>query len=175
MKPLLKSILASVIMISMIGCSTLVTIDSEPRGADLYINNKKVGQTPYSAKLDDLVSKEYHVILKKEGYKDCHGVLEKEIKIGALIGGVLILVPFLWCYGPAPFHNYILQEDKDTAAAIINNNQSQFTITLDNRELALGQNVVEPGTHKVSYFKDGKLVASGNYTFKGSESYAFSL
>ena len=153
----------------------MIKIQSDPSGADVYINNQKMGKTPYKANLDDFVATNYQIILKKDGYNDFNGVLAKEAKVGAIIGGIFFIIPFLWCYGPSPNQQFVLTDKSDVVGSIIINNQDQFVISIDDKELVQGENKIESGFHKISYFKDGKLVATGNYAFNNAEYYEFKM
>lgn len=173
MKKVFTGIVSVLLLISLVGCSTMVTIQSDPSGADVFINNRKMGKTPYVAKLDDFIATNHQITLKKDGFEDFNGVLAKEAKVGAIIGGIFFLIPFLWCYGPSPYQQFALSAKSNTVGSVIINNQDQFLIVLDENELAKGENIVEAGFHKISYFKDGELIATGNYAFNNAEYYEF--
>ena len=51
------------------------------------------------------------IILKKQGYQDLNVVLQRteQADVGAIIGGIFVLVPFLWVCDYNPMHNYTLQ------------------------------------------------------------------
>lgn len=48
--------------------SLSITIESEPAGADVYLNEKKLGTAPLTIKIEGL-SKEHQIVLVKNGYK----------------------------------------------------------------------------------------------------------
>ena len=77
------------------GCATIVrgtkqemTFDSNPKGAQVFINDKMVGETPLTLKVDR--KEKTKVIVKKEGYSEKSFSLETEEKMGWMIGGNLI-------------------------------------------------------------------------------------
>ena len=73
---------------------------SEPSGATVYIDGSKVGKTPYTYSDTKIVGATTQVRLKLEGYE--------EFQVGPCIGGVFVLVPFLWVMGYRPEHSYEL-------------------------------------------------------------------
>lgn len=89
----------------------MVHIESDPKGAKAYINDQPVGETPISEKLSNFIGKDYKLTLKKEGYTTLTTMLEKEIKVGGIVGGIFLLPVFLWCYGPEPYGIYELSRE----------------------------------------------------------------
>jgi len=73
-------------------------IYSNPSGATLYVNEELVGETPYKHKDSKIVGSTNTIKLEKEGYITLNTVFSKdeEIDVGAMIGGIFFLVPFLW-------------------------------------------------------------------------------
>lgn len=90
-------------------CSTSVQITSQPPGADVEINGMSYGQTPTTTTLSDFDFTEYRLTLKKLGYQDKTVVLEKETKVGAVIGGFFLWPIWLWAYGPMDQYNFKLE------------------------------------------------------------------
>ena len=93
-------------------CSTPVQIMSEPAGAEVEINGQPQGTTPLKLDLSDFAFTEYQIQLKKNGYKNKVERLQKEAKVGAIVGGIFFGISLLWCYGPAPVQNYKLELQK---------------------------------------------------------------
>ncbi len=67
--------LVALLSVSFLGCATLfkaktrtVDFDSDPKGADIYINGNRMGTTPMPLNLSNL--KALTVTFKKEGYED---------------------------------------------------------------------------------------------------------
>jgi hypothetical protein len=48
--------------------SLIITVESEPAGADVYLNEKKLGTAPLTITIEGL-SKEQQIVLVKNGYK----------------------------------------------------------------------------------------------------------
>lgn len=104
----MKAFIAFLLVASMllIGCSTLVNIETNPADATVKVN----GKSGKSQSLSDTSWTEYEVVVEKEGYRTYHGQLRKEIKIGAFIAGLLLgYWPWIWAYGPASYQYFELQ------------------------------------------------------------------
>ncbi|MBN1780215.1 PEGA domain-containing protein [bacterium] len=92
-----KRIVIILTMLQFIGCATMfnvptdrITFDSEPKGAQVFINDKKIGDTVIEIDLDPQIP--YLVEFKKEGYEN------KVIQLTSSIGQKWILLDciFLW-------------------------------------------------------------------------------
>lgn len=94
--------------ISVTGCTSTTLINSVPEGATVYLNGERVGTTPYTHSDTKIVGSSNTVTLKKNGYQDFTVVFSRseEASVGAIIGGVFVLVPFLWTMGYKPTHTY---------------------------------------------------------------------
>ncbi len=79
-------------------CASTTLIQSEPNGADLYLDGMKVGQTPYTHSDTKIVGSTTTIKMKKEGYEELNIIMSRSEKlaVGPLIGGILVLIPFLW-------------------------------------------------------------------------------
>lgn len=104
--------IASVLLLSfvMISCSSTTMITSEPPGAKLYINGMSVGNTPYTHSDTRIVGSMLMIKLEKEGYEPLNTFITRDerVDVGAVIGGLFLLVPFLWTMQYNPQHNYEL-------------------------------------------------------------------
>ena len=100
---LLSLSLSGIILFS--SCSSTTMIYSNPTNAKLYLNEELVGETPYKHKDSKIVGSTNTMKLEKEGYITVNTTFSKdeEIDVGAMIGGIFFLVPFLWVmkYKPA--------------------------------------------------------------------------
>ncbi|MGM0934624.1 MAG: PEGA domain-containing protein [Bacteroidota bacterium] len=96
LKNLYIPILSTVLLFS--SCASSTIIDSSPSNATIYVNGEKVGNTPYKHKDTKIVGSINQVRLEKEGYKTYNTTFSKneEIAVGPLIGGLFVLVPYLW-------------------------------------------------------------------------------
>ena len=101
-------ILSTSILLS--GCASATLFQTTPSGAKLYINEELVGNTPFTYSDTKIVGTTTIVKIKAEGYEDFNYVLKRneEANVGAIIGGVFLLFPFLWVMDYKPMHNFEL-------------------------------------------------------------------
>lgn len=105
---LVALILSTTILLS--GCSSTTLFQTSPTGAKLYINDEFVGNTPYTYSDTKIVGTTTIVKIKAEGYEDFNYVLKRneEVNVGAIIGGIFVLFPFLWVMDYKPTHTFEL-------------------------------------------------------------------
>ncbi len=105
--------LSSLILFS--SCASTTMIESMPSGAKVYVDDGFVGKTPYPYKDTKIVGSCTTIKLKKEGYEPLVTNLcrNERADVGAIIGGVFFLVPFLWTMKYNPVHNYELTPKSD--------------------------------------------------------------
>ena len=94
----------------MASCSSRTLIQSNPSGAKVYLNGQAVGTTPYTHEDTKIVGSTTTVKLEKEGYEPLNTSFSRDEKadVGAIIGGILVLVPFLWTMKYNPERTYDL-------------------------------------------------------------------
>lgn len=94
--------------IFLTGCGSTTMIQSRPDNAKLYLNGEYMGTTPYAHRDTKIVSSTTIVTLEKEGYQTFNTSFsrDEELDVGALIGGIFLLVPFLWIMKYKPFRTY---------------------------------------------------------------------
>ena len=112
---LISLLIAVSVLIS--GCASTTIIHSIPDGAKVYLNEELAGTTPYLHSDTKIVGSTTRVRLEKEGYETLHTTFsrDEEVDAGAIIGGIFVLVPFLWTMKYKPAHTYelvSLTEDK---------------------------------------------------------------
>jgi hypothetical protein len=92
-------------------CTSTTIINSRPQGARLYLNGMYVGQTPYTMSDTKVVGSTTTVRLEAQGYEPLDGAITRneEFDVGACIGGVFLLFPFLWIQGYHPVHTFELR------------------------------------------------------------------
>jgi len=92
-------------------CASTTLIQSEPNGANLYLDGMKVGETPYTHSDTKIVGATTTIKMKKEGYKDLDAIMSRNEKllVGALIGGLFVWIPFLWIMGYDENRTYELE------------------------------------------------------------------
>ena len=105
-------IVASILLVSfvMIGCSSTTLITSDPPGAKLSINGVSVGKTPYTHSDTRIVGSTLMIKLEKDGYEPLNTIISRDerVDVGAIVGGIFLLVPFLWTMQYNPQHSYEL-------------------------------------------------------------------
>ncbi len=103
-----KLISAVTITALLCSCASTTQIRSTPPGANLFIEGEKLGQTPYSYTDTHIVGSVVHAKMTKSGYEDLNVSFSRseEADVGAIIGGVLAFVPFLWTMKYKPGHSY---------------------------------------------------------------------
>ena len=81
-------------------CATETMIKSVPTGARTYVDQRFIGETPVGFSDSSAFWTKRRLVLKKEGYEDTEIRLSKdEVRVGPLIGTLLILVPVFWLLG----------------------------------------------------------------------------
>ena len=97
-------------LILFASCSSTTIIQSSPTGAKLYINGEPVGTTPYTYSDTRIVGSTVAVRLEKEGYDEVNTYFsrDEEVDVGAIIGGIFFLWPFLWTMKYKPARTYEL-------------------------------------------------------------------
>lgn len=101
-------ILCSAILFS--SCASTTMMQSIPTGAKLYMDGEPVGTTPYAHTDTKIVGSTTPFRMTLEGYEDYNGLLKRneEVNVGAIIGGIFLLFPFLWTMDYKPTHTYEL-------------------------------------------------------------------
>jgi hypothetical protein len=95
----------------LMGCASQTLIKSRPEGAEVYIDNIRKGTTPLVYSDTAVLGTAKAIQLKKEGYRTLDTVIRKdEFKVGPCIGGVLVLVPFLWVLGYPDQYEFELEK-----------------------------------------------------------------
>ncbi len=91
-------------------CASSTLIKSSPAGAKVYLDGEMVGRTPYTMSDTKIVGSSTRVRLLLDGYEpyDANISRSEDFQVGACIGGVLVLVPFLWIMGYRAEHSYEL-------------------------------------------------------------------
>lgn len=100
----------AILSVSIMSCTSTTMINTVPQGAKVYMNDEIKGTTPYKH-VDSAISlTSTELTLKKEGYEDFYTTLTKneQVDVGAVIGGVFFVFPFIWTMGYNPSHTYEL-------------------------------------------------------------------
>jgi len=99
----------------LVACSSTTTIRSEPDGAVVYLNGERVGRTPYPMRDKKIVGSTTSVRLEHPDCKPLDAAIsrDEQLDVGALIAGLLTLVPLLWVMEYKPSHQYELEPKAD--------------------------------------------------------------
>ena len=102
-------VLAAVVLFA--SCSSATLIESNPSGAKVYMNGEYKGVTPYSYSDTKIVGSTTDVRLEKDGYETLNTTLSRNERadVGAIVGGIFFLFPFLWTMKYNPVHTYELK------------------------------------------------------------------
>lgn len=104
----------SILLIAVLlfsSCASTTVIQSYPSDAKLYINGEYMGNTPVTYTDKKIVASTNLVTLEKEGYYPLYTAFsrDEELDVGALIGGLFVLVPFLWIMKYKPTRTFELK------------------------------------------------------------------
>ncbi|HSN29985.1 MAG TPA: PEGA domain-containing protein [Kofleriaceae bacterium] len=96
---------------ALLACSSETVIRSNPPGAKVFLDGSYVGTTPYTLSDTKIVGSTTSVRLEYPGYAPFQAAIQRneEFDVVACIGGVFLLVPFLWIMGYKPDHTFELQ------------------------------------------------------------------
>ncbi len=96
--------------ILLISCSSTTMLTTIPKNAKVYINDEYMGTTPFKYKDSKIMFSKNYVRIEKEGYETFNTSFsrDEDVEIGAIVGGVFFIVPFLWTLKYKPTHNYEL-------------------------------------------------------------------
>ena len=112
-------LLASLVLLT--SCASTTIIQSNPSGAKVYLNGEPAGTTPYTHRDTKIVGSVTSVKLEKENYDPLNTSFsrDEEVDVGAIIGGIFVLVPFLWTMKYKPTHTYELTPSSGSEQLII--------------------------------------------------------
>jgi hypothetical protein len=106
-----KLVASTMVIFFLLGCASATVIKSNPPAAKLYLNGQPMGETPYTYADRAAAGTMRTVTLKKEGYKDFTGTIKREqLSVPALIGGIFLLVPFIWILEYPPQYNFEMEK-----------------------------------------------------------------
>jgi hypothetical protein len=95
------------------GCASTTLIHSKPEGAKVYIDNLSQGTTPLEYADTAIAGTEKPIRLEKDGYEKLETVIRKDkFQVGPMIGGILILFPFVWILGYPETYEFELEPEK---------------------------------------------------------------
>jgi hypothetical protein len=104
-------VVAAFTLCAVASCASTTVIQSRPSGARIYLDGQPAGVTPYTMSDTKIVGSTTMVRLEYPGYEPTTGFISRneEVDVLALIGGLLVLVPFLWLMDYRPLHVFELR------------------------------------------------------------------
>lgn len=105
---------AGLVLLFLTGCVTHTSVyfESNVEDATVYLDGQPIGQTPFTARLSNALWENPDVLIEAEGYQTLRTDLQKEVKVGNLISGLLLIWPaLLWVYGPESNQYFRLVEE----------------------------------------------------------------
>jgi hypothetical protein len=104
-------VIGAVTLCAFTGCASSTVLQSQPPGARVSINGAVVGTTPYTMTDTHIVGSTTPIHLEYPGFQplDVTVARTEELDVLALIGGIFLLVPFLWIMKYQPNHTFQLQ------------------------------------------------------------------
>jgi len=111
---MIKRTFLFLIILFLSACSSTTIIYSEPPGAEVFIDDSKVGYTPYKYTDLKFAGETTHIRLEKEGYETYYTLLtrDEQLNIEAIFPGGLALFPLMWYQEYYPTHTYKLELEK---------------------------------------------------------------
>lgn len=109
MKKKLNKAIAAVTALGLLSsCASTTVLRSSPPDAKVYLDGSLVGRTPFTLTDQKITGAVTQVKLVREGCGEFSGVLTKseEVNVGAVVGGLFFLVPFLWTMGYKTDHMF---------------------------------------------------------------------
>ena len=95
----------------LFGCSSTTLIKSNPPGAKLQVDGQSLGETPHFYSDKAAAGTVKTVTLRKEGYKDFNSYIKREkLSVPALIGGIFLIVPFVWILEYPSQYNFEMEK-----------------------------------------------------------------
>jgi hypothetical protein len=103
-------VLAAVTLCAFAGCASSTVLQTTPPGATVKINGMIVGQTPYTLTDTKIVGTTTMLDFEAPGYQPMRTQIQRNEELDplALVGGIFLLVPFLWIMKYSGTHMYTL-------------------------------------------------------------------
>jgi len=92
-------------------CASETVLRTNVPGAKVFIDGSYVGTTPYTLRDTKIVGSTTSLRFESPGFAPTTVELhrDEQLSVGALIGGLFLLVPFLWIMGYKGEHTFDLQ------------------------------------------------------------------
>jgi hypothetical protein len=79
----------------------------------VFVDGSYVGDTPAGYRDHAIAGTQHHVELRMDGYENHHATISRNhhVNVGAAIGGIFVVVPFLWVMDYPSFRIYQLEPE----------------------------------------------------------------
>ncbi|MBC7430231.1 MAG: PEGA domain-containing protein [Bacteriovorax sp.] len=104
----MKLCLFVIVSLLLASCSSSTVITSTDKDSKIYVDGMFAGTGQATHQDQKIVGSTTTVQIKKDGCEDMSYIFARNEKFdaGACLGGVFLLVPFLWIMEYNPLHNY---------------------------------------------------------------------
>ena len=93
------------------GCASTTYIKSRPEGAEVFVDNVRIGVTPIKYSDTAIAGSTKALRMKKDSYRPFESVIRKsEFQLGPCIAGCLVLFPFIWVLGYPETYEFELEQ-----------------------------------------------------------------
>ncbi|MBM9575804.1 hypothetical protein JWG45_01430 [Leptospira sp. 201903070] len=180
----MKKIILALTTAAIVHCSpsTMVKINTEPSGLDVYYQGMKVGKSPVDVEMSNLVF-ERHVVEFRKDKKVLRTLpVITEIKAINLIGGICLWVPFIWIAGPKSYQNFTIDEalsgfsTKSDSALVVSHLPQGITMIVGAQVLKSEDYAYLDGKEQEIKLCDSESCKSmGSHRFENEKSYFYQL
>lgn len=103
---MMKQILAGLMMLTFAACSSTTTIRSSDPSTKIYVDGEMRGTGMVSITDSKIVGSTTSYRLERPGCQPQFGQFSRneQMSVGALLGGLVLVVPFLWIMEYKPEH-----------------------------------------------------------------------
>ncbi len=172
----------SIAVIMQCSPSTMVKINTEPAGLDVYYQGMKIGKSPVDVEMSNLVFEKHIVEIKKDKKILRTLPVVTEIKTTNLIGGICFGVPFIWISGPKSYQNYTIDEalssfsTKDDSALIVSHLPQGVNLMVGSHILKSEDYAYVEGKDQEIKLCDSESCKNiGSHKFENQKSYFYQL
>ncbi|PJZ52291.1 hypothetical protein [Leptospira adleri] len=162
--------------------STMVKINTEPSGLDVYYQGMKIGKSPVDVEMSNLVFEKHIVEIRKDKKILRTLPVVTEIKAVNLIGGICLWVPFIWIAGPKSYQNYTIDEalsdftTKDDSALVVSHLPQGVTMMVGSQVLRSEDYAYLDGKeHEIKLCDSESCKSIGSHRFEKEKSYFYQL
>lgn len=107
------ALVMAMLPVLLTGCSSSTMLRSNPTGATVFVDGERLGQTPVQFSSTAIVGTSHQVRLELPGYQTTNAQFSRngDANIGAIIGGIFVLFPFLWTLDYRNSYTFELQPE----------------------------------------------------------------